>query len=385
MVKIASIHWGFIPGGGAVYARCLEEVGRFAPVRIKSFCLNAPGWPLHTGALQGMDLELVEIRGRLDLSWVWKTREFLKRERPHILLTHGVNGALVAAVAGAGLGIPLVSSWHGEYFPSTFTQKMRQPFFDLGVRILFRTVVKEIVTVSDFSRQILIQKGISPCKITVIHNGIPEVAPDERRRLEVRRELSIPEDAVLVGTACRLSTEKGLQYLLQACALVLQARRNVRLVIWGDGSLRQSLLSLAEELGIADYVRFPGYRPDIPHCLSALDIYALSSLTENFSIALLEAMRAGLAIVATDVGGNPEAIEDGVQGFLVPYANPQAMAARILALAEDPEMGKRLGYQARQRFLEEFTSDRMVAKTAAWLMECFMKHWRNPWQQEGTK
>jgi glycosyltransferase involved in cell wall biosynthesis len=375
MLKIASIHWGFIPGGGAVYARSLEDVGRYAPLKIKSFCLTAPGWPLDPGA-KSMDMDLVEIRGRLDLSWVCKTREFLKKERPHLVLTHGVNGALVATVAGAGLGIPIVSSWHGEYFPSTPAQKLRKPFFDLGVKLLFRTLVQEIVTVSDFSRQVLIQNGISGRKITVIHNGIPAIPLDPDKRRTIREEMAIPEYTLLVGTACRISAEKGLQWLLRAGAMVFQVRRDMRLVIWGDGPLRQSLANLARELGIADYVLFPGYRDNIDRCLPGLDIYALSSFIENFSMALLEAMQAGLPIVATDVGGNPEAIQNEVHGLLVPFGDPQALAAGILTLAGDPKLRERLATKARQRFLDEFTADKMVAQTAAWLMNCAQKHAR---------
>lgn len=373
LLKILSLHWGFIPGGGSAYARCLEDVGRYAPVRIKSLCITAPGWPLDP-ARRTMDMELVKIRGRLDPTWVGATRDLLKKERPDLILTLSFNGAFAAWVATIGLGLPIVSSWHGEYFPTTLAQKLRKPVFDLIQKVVFRNVVKEIVTVSDFSRQVLIRKGVSSSRITVIHNGISDIPADPEKRREIRESLAMPEDTLLVGTVSRLSAEKGLQWLLRAAALVLQARRELRLVIWGDGPLKKPLLNLAGKLGIAEYVRFPGHQPDIDQCLPGLDIFVMSSFTENFSIALLEAMRAGLPIVTTNVGGNPEAIKDGVHGILIPFGDPQALAAGILTLAADGKLRERLAAQARQRFLDEFTADKMVARTAAWLLDCARKY-----------
>lgn len=373
-LNILSLHWGFIPGGVAAYSRYIEEVNSFASIAIKSVCIHAPDWPFDKKVLDKLAYELIKISGRLDISWVGELRKRLVEDKPDLILTHGFNGAFAAALSGIGLGIPIISSWHGEYFPSTLSQNLRKPVFDMLLKWLFRNVVKEIVTVSDFSRKTLKSKRIGERKITVIHNGILDTISDSLRRGEIRKSLNIPEVTILVGTACRLVAPKGLKWLLQAFAHVVRSRQDVRLVIWGDGPLRKALQEQSEELGIADYVRFPGYRPDIDQCFTALDIFVMSSFAENFSIALLEAMRAGLPIVATKVGGNPEAIEDGKQGILVPYADPRAMADGILSLASDDAFRGRIAINARQRFLAEFTADKMVRKTAEWLMSCARKH-----------
>jgi glycosyltransferase involved in cell wall biosynthesis len=131
---------------------------------------------------------------------------------------------------------------------------------------------------------------------------------------------------------------------------------------------------MAFNLNIGEFVLFPGYRPDIAECLPALDIFVMSSFTEYFSIGLLEAMRAGLAIVATNVGGNPEAIRNGIDGILVPSSNPKALSEEILALAGDSNLRNRLGQSARQRFLDLFTAERMVSQTADWLYDCVEKY-----------
>lgn len=372
--RIVSLHWGLIPGGGAAYARCLEDVGRYAPLSIKSLCITAAGWPVYSAGLAGMDVDLLEIKGRMDPSWIGRARHFLKKQRPDLILTHGFNGAYAALLSTTRLNVPMVSSWHGEYFPSTPAQRLRKPFFNIIERVLFSYVVKEIVTVSDFSRNVLIRKGISGRKITVIHNGIPDIPRYPENRPQMRNSLQIPEGSVLVGTACRLAAQKGLQWLLRASAIVLKARRDVHFVIWGDGPLKQSLQNLSNELGVSEYVHFAGYQPNIEQLLPGLDVFVMSSFAEYFSIALLEALRAGLPIVATNVGGNPEAIQDGVHGILVPFADAKALAEGILTLAESDKPREQMRANARQRFLDQFTAETMVSKTARWLSASLQKH-----------
>lgn len=372
--NILSLHWGFIPGGVAAYVSNIDEVDRYSPLTIRSFCISAPEWPIDYDSLKLIGMELISIKDRLDFSWVKKIRKIFKIEKPDLILTHGFNGVFVAAIAGAGLGVPIFSSWHGDYFPSTPAQRFRKPLFDVLLKILFRYFVSEIVTVSEFSKTALVTKGITECKIRVVHNGIPDYPVTFDNREEIRASLDVSKNCYLVGTACRLATQKGLHWFLHAIAVIVQKRQDVHFVIWGDGPLKEELVSLALDLRINKFITFAGYRSDIVRCLSALDVFVMSSFAEYFSIALLEAMRASLPIVATNVGGNPEAIEDRVQGLLVPFADPQALAKGVLTLLSDEVLRRAVATNARERFLAEFTSDKMVKKTSAWLMDCARKH-----------
>jgi glycosyltransferase involved in cell wall biosynthesis len=373
-MKIISIHWGFMPGGVAVYARHIEKVGLHAPLTLKSLCVNAALWPFDKENAAHMDMHVIEIKGRWDLSWIGKTREFIKKELPDLIMTHGFNGAFVAAVASRGLKVPIVASWHGDYFPSTFVQRVRKPFADLILKLLYYYLIKEIVAVSVFSKKVLVEKGILEDKITVIHNGIPPELIYSDSAQKIRNDLQIPAGCLLAGTACRLAVQKGLEWFLRSVAIVVSTRTNMRFVIWGDGPQKEQLQALVKELGIGDYIIFPGYRSDILNCLPALDIFVMSSYAEYFSIALLEAMRAGLPIVATNVGGNPEAIESGVHGLLVSSADPQALAAGISMLANDNQVRECMGRAAQRRFLEKFSSEVMIPNTAKWLLSCCEKH-----------
>ena len=373
-IKILSLHWGFIPGGVAVYARHIENVGQNSQIQIKSLCINSAAWPFDQISAAHINMNVFNIKGRLDFSWVQKVRAYIKEGSPDLIMTYGFNGAFVAALTTKKLDIPVVSSWHGDYYPSDLSQRIRKPFFDALLKILFRHRVKEIVTVSNYSKKALLEKKIDGRKIAVIHNGIPPEPLNIDHVQSIRKELRIPEDCLLAGTACRLASQKGLEWFLRAIAIVAKKSNTIRFVLWGDGPQKGHLLSLIKDLGISEFIRMPGYRSDIDHCLPALDIFCMSSFAEYFSIALLEAMRAERPIVATDVGGNPEAIKDGVHGLLVPYADPDAMAEAILKLAGDQSLREKMAANAKQRFLDEFTAEKMVEKTAQWIMNCARKH-----------
>jgi glycosyltransferase involved in cell wall biosynthesis len=373
-LKVLSIHWGFIPGGVAVYARHIEGVGNHAPVSIKSLCINSPAWPFDKTNAAHIDMDVLAIKNHGDFSWLGKTRAFIRKESPDIIMTHGFNGAFVAALAARGLHIPIVSSWHGDYYPSTLSQKIRKPFFDTLLKLLFRYVVKEIITVSNFSKSALVSKRIATHKISVVHNGIPPEPLNSDYAQDIRNELRIQDGQLLVGTACRLASQKGLEWFLKAIAIVVKTHSNIKFVLWGDGPQKEYLLDLINDLGIREHITMPGYRSDIHHCLPALDIFCMSSYAEYFSIALLEAMRSGIPIVATAVGGNPEAIESGKDAILIPPADPKALAEGIITLADNLELRDEMAFNARERFLAEFTSEKMVAKTADWLLNCARKH-----------
>ncbi len=374
MLKITVIHWGLIPGGVASYARCLESFPGFTSIKFNSICITDPKWPIDEAAVAETGMEIIPIKSRLDPTWFPALRKRLFDLNSHLILTHGFNGVFVAAIAGKGLGIPIVSSWHGDYFPSTLAQRFKKPLFDILLIILYKYVVKEIVTVSAFSRKTLVTKGICEDKIRVIYNGIPPHASLLKQRQKIRETLNVPENCFLIGTACRLVAPKGLEWFLRAMAIISKDRNDVRFVIWGDGPLKDELQTLASNLGLGSLLQLPGYRSDIVDCLSALDVFVMSSAAENFSLTLLEAMRASLPIVATRVGGNPEAIEDGVHGILVPFADAQALASDVMTLLSDDALRQAMAAKARERYLNEFTSDIMVEKTAQWLMECAGKH-----------
>jgi glycosyltransferase involved in cell wall biosynthesis len=198
-------------------------------------------------------------------------------------------------------------------------------------------------------------------RLSVIHNGIT-IAASGQDRLELRNALCLSER--LVGTiAARIDHLKGHETLLKALALLRASNIAVTLLIAGDGTERANMERLAQELSLGpEWVRFLGFRPDVPDLLAASDFFVLPSLTEGLPLSILEAMAHRLPVVATPVGGIPEIIEDGKHGLLVPVQDPQALADAITRLAGEPGLCNSLGEAAYDRVRDAFSFDEMVRR-----------------------
>jgi glycosyltransferase involved in cell wall biosynthesis len=219
---------------------------------------------------------------------------------------------------------------------------------------------REVVTVSSELKQHLVAEGFPTRKVSVIYNGIDVgVVPSADTRARVRRELGVADDAVVVGSIARLDPVKDLQTLI--CAVGQQGLQRAPMILFviGDGSERARLEASAREVGAESSVRFLGHREDARDLLAACDLYANSSISEGISLTILEAMAAGLPVVATRVGGTPEIVDDTC-GRLVPSRDPGALAGTLAVLAADAPLRQTLGREARARVEQRFTLDRMV-------------------------
>jgi glycosyltransferase involved in cell wall biosynthesis len=213
-------------------------------------------------------------------------------------------------------------------------------------------------------RESLIEQGYDPHKIVVIRNGIAlsNFARKERSAV-LRRELGIPPSARLVAVFSRLNPMKGVEYFLDA-AIVLAGRfPDVSFLVAGDGESKKELQERASSLGLGQRIVFTGFRCDVRDLLSEAAISVLPSLSEGTSNTLLESMAAGIPVVATNVGGNPEVIEDGVSGLLVPPRDSTALAAAIVRLLEDEDLASRLGQAGMRRVSELFSLSGSVQQT----------------------
>lgn len=258
-----------------------------------------------------------------------------------LIHTHNPSPHLHGAFAGLMAGIPVVHTKHGRNQA-------------LGMRkiILYRLsalLTRKVVAVSQSAAEECIRlEGIPATKVMVIRNGIDLSSYAPLARLAERVNM------VTIGIVARLAPEKDHLTLLRACKILSDRQTSFRLVIIGDGSLRGELEQATSDLNLNRNVEFIGVRHDIPDQLQNLDIFALSSTTEGISLTLLEAMATGLPIVATDVGGNPEVVVDGVTGFIVPSKNPELMAEKLAQLIHDHALRVRMGVEGRRRVEEHF-------------------------------
>ena len=205
-----------------------------------------------------------------------------------------------------------------------------------------------------------------------IHNFIDsapfsDVGPADRA--DVRAELGVGDDHVLLGAVGNIIARKGLIHLVRALPRVLDAVPQTRLAVIGaikDGpEYSERVKAEAEQLGVASAIDWVGHRSDVPRLLAGLDVFVLPSLEECFPLSILEAMASSCPVVATSVGGIPEAVDDGRTGALVPPGDPDALADALLPLVKDAELRRRWGQAGRQRVSSHFSAESQAARVEA--------------------
>jgi L-malate glycosyltransferase len=210
-------------------------------------------------------------------------------------------------------------------------------------------------------RKTLIDQGYDPSNMVVIRNGIaPLKMASPGKNSGIREELELPASAPLIMVFSRLNRMKGLEYFLDAANRAAAQLPEVRFVIVGDGAIKHELQNRAVRLGLADKVVFAGFRADVPRLLSEASLSVLPSLSEGLSNALLESMAAGVPVVATTAGGNPEIIEDGVSGLLVPPRDSAELATVMIRVLKNPALASSLGKAGKSRVVEVFSMERSV-------------------------
>ena len=295
--------------------------------------------------------------------WMYPRLFRLFRElRPHIVHTRNL-AALELAVPAWAAGVAF--RIHGEHGRDVGDLDGSNKKFQ-WVRRLYRPFVTYYIALShDLAHYLTDRVGVGRNKVCQIYNGVDaqRFYPADRRQAMTGCPFD-DSDLWLVGTVGRMQTVKNQTDLARAFIEVLRLvpalRKRLRLVMIGDGSLRQPVQALLEEASCADLAWLPGERGDVPDVLRGLDCFVLPSLAEGVSNTILEAMACGLPVIATDVGGNSELVDDGSTGILVPPGNVPALAAAIAGLADDGKRAAAMGRAGRQRVEREFSMAAMV-------------------------
>ncbi len=340
-------------------ARAQRELGYDCQV----VCLFEPG--TLAGELQaaGVPVHACAKRGGLDLGAIARLRGHLRRHRTQVLHTHNATAHYHAVAAALGLGIQrTINTRHGMGVQQAAGR--REWLFR---RTLARTDL--VVTVCEAARREVLAKGlIRSSRLAAIPNGIRTEAfepANASRREALVHELGLTPGTRLVGAVGRLNWAKDPATLVRAFRRVHERHPDTALAWIGDGALRTEIQALARAEGIADRVLLLGDRSDVPRLLAGLDVYAMSSLTEGYSIALLEACAAALPIVATDVGGNGEIVREGVNGVLVPAGGAQQLADAISTLLHAPAQAAAMGSAGRQWALLQGSLRNMAMRYAS--------------------
>jgi glycosyltransferase involved in cell wall biosynthesis len=296
----------------------------------------------------------VAMRGTWDLASGLALAALHRSLRPDLVHWHAARAhALGAAASLLAPGPARVLSRRVD-FPVRGTP---------GSRLLYAMPLEAIIAISEGVRDALVQSGVPGERIRVIRSGIdlaPFEAPFDRDALRERLRI-LPGETIVLQVAA-LAPHKSQTDLLRAAALAAARRPDLRFWIAGEGPLRVALERERQALGLGREVRLLGFRDDVPDLLRAADLFCVSSYLEGLGTSTLDAMAAGLPVVATRVGGVPEAVAHGESGLLVEPRDPRALAEAILALAGDPDRRRRMGAAAREA-VRRFSADRTELET----------------------
>lgn len=302
------------------------------------------------------------IRPGRDLVALLRLVRLFRRIRPDIVHTHtakaGTLGRIAARIVG---GAATVHTFHGHVLEGYFSAPVTRLFLNIE-RFLGRRTDR-LVTLSPRLRDTLVELGIGrPEQIAIVPLGLEldRFAEPQNGRGALRSTLGIPHDAMLLASIGRLVPIKDHATLLQATARLISP--SVHLLIVGDGELRESLERLSAQLGLAERVHFLGWRSDLETILGATDVVISASRNEGTPVALIEAMAAGVPVVATAVGGVPDLVEHGVTGWLVPANDADALAGGVQHLIEAPELRARLVRVARPYALGRHSAVQLVRR-----------------------
>jgi len=292
-----------------------------------------------------------EVRPIADARAFGEIWQLIRKLRPDLLHLHTFKAGFLARLAGRIIGIPSVYTIHawlyGTAAVSRFSSALSGPCERLAAYWCER-----IITVSRSGARVVRGHRIgSPSKLVTIHNGLPDCS--EQARLS-------PTETPVITMVARFIEGKDHDLLLRAFARIPKGPR-LRLV--GDGPTRTSAESLAHELGIQEQVDFLGNHDDVASLLATSDVFVLASRSEMLPISILEAMRAGLPVIASDVGGVGEAVAHNENGFLVPSGSVSALAQALTDLTNDYALRVRMGHAGRLRFTDQFLSSSMQERT----------------------
>jgi len=320
-----------------------------------SICCLAPKGPLFDEAnKEGIAIYSLELKYWWDLFKAFKLIKLLKDKQIHILHSHLFHANILSRIIGRLAGVPIIIST--EHIMG-LEAKWRLVLNKLTSKWVTRYIAVSFA-VGGFLKD---KVGIGQYKISVVQNGID---PKEHLTKEnMLSEFGFTNMDKIVGTVARIHKQKGHRYLLYAVKDVIRIFPDTKFLIIGDGPLKNKMEKLSFDLQISNNVIFTGFRNDVLNIMSIFDIFVLPSLWEGLPITILEAMSMKKSVVATNVSGNSEIVEDSISGILVAPGQPAQLAQAIIRLLNDETLRIKMGEAGRRKIVEHFNLDRMIGET----------------------
>lgn len=357
-MRVIHLIGGGDTGGAKTHVlNLLKELNQYIDAQL--FCFRK-GEFSEDAAKMGIPIQVIEsgnpVLGLREL------KRRLEGQKVDIIHCHGARGNLMGNLIKKHLKAPVVTTVHSDYRLDYLGRPVARLSYGTTNMVALRRV-NFYIGVSDPMTDILIDRGFPADRIYTIYNGIDfktpiQTVPKEEFLKSVG--MNWQEGDVIAGIAARLSPVKDIPTLLRAMKIACEKTSHLKLLLAGDGEDREKLENMAKELGIADKVCFAGWLSDINSFYNAIDINLLTSLSETFPYSLTEGTRMHRATIASNVGGVPVLIDDGINGLIFEPGNEQQLAQHLLTLVEDPELRKTFGERIYQKASHEFSIDRMV-------------------------
>ena len=358
-IRVAQVIESDGPGGAErVLAELSGSLHRAGLAVVGVLPLTGEGWLARELEHVGIQVERVPMNGPLDLASIAALTRVFRRHSITAVHSHDFQMAVACAAASWRVGAAHVMTMHGSrYYAERWR---RRAALGLAVRAPRSALVAVSHALATHLRRDL---RLSAGKVSVVANGVPLRGPAVPARL--RADLRLKRDDQLVLAVGNLYPVKGHRDLIDALSLLDAGDRRVHLAIAGRGDLAEALTSHACDLGMSDRVHLLGLRADIPELLAAADLFVMPSHSEGLPMAVLEAMAAGLPIVATAVGDVPRALDHGSAGLLVPPASPTVLAAAMRLLLDDRRLARTLGERAAVRVRAHYSLQAMADRYAS--------------------
>lgn len=355
--KLAYVVCTLNPGGTE---RLVVDMSRAysSDMEVSVFCLDQPGTWADGLRRMGVPVYCLWRQPGLDLSITLRLARAFRKHGTDIVHAHQCTPWFYAALARIFCRGPrLILEEHGRFYPEV--DKRLRRFVN---RAIIAPLTHRFIAVSADIRERLVRfEGLRRERIDVIYNGIDSTATiDAGARAALRRELGFQDEDFVVGTVGRLDPIKNLPMLVKALLRAGAEASQLRGLIVGDGPLYGEIETLLLENDARQWIRMTGYRPDARRYVQCMDLFVLASYSEGTSMALLEAMAEGVPAVVTAVGGNPEIVENGREGWVIPSADEERLLESIRSAMEHRGLSRERGRAAREKVLQQFSFDGMI-------------------------